>query len=77
MSDWRNSYFWWLYDIYVKPEYIDFYKTYIKDIIYKVIKLNHDLSGCGVRAITNENSEKLFEKTILRKSDYVIYEKEL
>lgn len=77
ISDWRNSYFWWLYDIYVKAEYKDLIKNNIEDIVFKIVKLNYVLSGCGIRTISNENSEHLFEKTILEKSNYIIYEKEL
>jgi hypothetical protein len=77
ISDWRDSHFWWLYDIYVKGEYKYLIKNHIEDIVYKIVKLNYDLLGCGVRAILNESSEILFEKTILEKSNYIIYEKEL
>lgn len=77
ISDWRNSYFWWLYDIYVKPAYRELLIKHIDDIIFKIVKLNYDLTGCGVRAIVNEDSEHLLEKTILEKSNYIIYEKDL
>jgi len=42
------------------------------------MKLNHSLSEFEEKLIINENSEKLFEKTILiiKKSDHVINEKE-
>ena len=77
ISDWRNSFFWWLYDIYVKDEYKNLIKNNFEDIVFKIVKLNYDLSGCGVRAILNKDSEYLVEKTILEKSNYIIYEKEL
>jgi len=77
ISDWRNSYFWWLYDIYAKPNYKELVINHFEEIVFKIVKLNYELSGCGVRAITNENSENFYEKTILEKSNYIIYEKEL
>lgn len=39
--------------------------------------MNHELAGCGVRAILTPEAEDLFKKTILEKSNYVIYEMEL
>ena len=77
ISDWRNSFFWWVYDIYVKPDHKEYVKENFKEIMLRIAKINYSLSGCGIRCIVNNNSEYLLVDSILEKSNYIIYEKEL
>jgi len=76
-SDWRNSIFWWVYDFIVNIEYSQYCDENVEKFIFTLVKLNYDESSCGIRFLTNSENQSFLEKTVLNKSHYIIYEKNI
>lgn len=52
-------------------------KENMKEIISILVKINYDQGSCGLRFMVKPYSEDLLKDTVLLKSHYVIYEKEI
>jgi hypothetical protein len=76
-SDWRNSIFWWVYDLLVNIEYSEYCDANMEKFIFSLVKLNYDELSCGIRFITNSENQSFLENTVLNKSHYIIYEKNI
>ncbi|MBN1551323.1 GNAT family N-acetyltransferase [bacterium] len=78
-SDWRNGFFWWIQSVYVTPD--NRRKGVYRDLYTHVLKLGADVSNvCGYRLYVERNNlaaQKTYEILGMRKSDYVMYEREI
>lgn len=77
-SDWRNSLFWWVQDIWFNEDYRIVVDDNLKHFINTLVRLNYFMKSCGIRFITkSKHEETILKNTILGKSHYLIYEKEI
>ena len=75
-SDWRNAWFWWIQSVYVRPEYRG------RMLYSKLYDFVRDIAGetrnvCGFRLyVERENSkaQRVYEKTGMDESHYLMYE---
>ena len=75
-SDWRNAWFWWIQSVYILPEYRE---QGIYRMLYEYIKQKAEESKdvCGFRLYVekeNRRAQKVYEKTGMESSYYVMYE---
>lgn len=77
-SDWRNSWFWWIQSVFIKPEYRG---RSIYSRMYGFVKDLADQRGnvCGFRLYVehdNEHAQRVYEKLGMKRSHYLAYEEE-
>ncbi|OFY62851.1 MAG: GNAT family N-acetyltransferase [Bacteroidetes bacterium RIFCSPLOWO2_02_FULL_36_8] len=77
-SDWRNSTFWWIQSVYVLPE---FRKKGIYRKLYREVKrlAKKEKNVCGIRLYVEKNNikaQKVYEKTGMECSHYIMFEVE-
>ena len=77
-SDWRNSWFWWIQSVYIKPEYRG---RSIYSRLYEFVKNLADERGdvCGFRLYVekeNEHAQRVYERLGMHQSHYLAYEEE-
>lgn len=75
-SDWRNRWFWWIQSVYILP---DFRGRGIYRLLYEFVKTEAEKSKniCGFRLYVekeNVNAQKVYEKTGMESSHYLMYE---
>ena len=75
-SDWRSSWFWWIQSVYILP---DFRGRGIYRLLYEFVKEKAAERGdvCGFRLYVereNINAQKVYEKTAMNSSHYLMYE---
>ena len=78
-SDWRNSWFWWIQSVYIRPTARG---QRIYSQLYDFVKERADNVGevCGIRLyVENENShaQRVYEKVGMHASQYLMYEEKL
>ena len=78
-SDWRNSWFWWIQSVYIRPE-LRGQKVYSK--LYDFVKAKADEAGniCGFRLYVendNYNAQKVYDAVGMHTSHYLMYEEEV
>ena len=78
-SDWRNAWFWWIQSVYILPEYRG---QRIYRMLYEFIKNKAEESKdvCGFRLYVekeNERAQKVYEKTGMQSSYYLMYEEKI
>jgi len=78
-SDWRNAWFWWIQSVYILPEYRG---QGIYRMLYEYVKQKAEESKdvCGFRLYVekeNRRAQKVYEKTGMESSYYVMYEEKL
>lgn len=78
-SDWRNSWFWWIQSVYVKPEARGrgLYRR-----MYDLVKDLADERGhvCGFRLYVegdNEHARRVYDAVGMQASHYVMYEEDV
>ncbi|MEO6050781.1 MAG: GNAT family N-acetyltransferase [Pyrinomonadaceae bacterium] len=77
-SDWRNSWFWWIQSVYIRPE-IRGQKMYRR--LYEFVKEKAAESGdvCGFRLYVesdNTNAQQVYNAVGMHASHYLMYEEE-
>jgi len=75
-SDWRNAWFWWIQSVYILPEYRE---QGIYRMLYEYVKQKAEEAKdvCGFRLYVekeNRRAQKVYEKTGMESSYYVMYE---
>lgn len=75
-SDWRNAWFWWIQSVYILPEYRG---RRIYPMLYEFVKNKAAESKdvCGFRLYVekeNQRAQKVYEKTGMEGSYYLMYE---
>lgn len=75
-SDWRNAWFWWIQSVYVIPEYRG---RMIYNELYEFVKESAEQTGdvCGFRLYVekeNKKAQKVYEKSGMDASHYLMYE---
>ncbi|MEP6786843.1 MAG: GNAT family N-acetyltransferase [Acidobacteriota bacterium] len=75
-SDWRNSWFWWIQSVYIRPEARG-QKIYSQ--LYDFVKAKAADAGnvCGFRLyVENDNyhAQKVYDKVGMEASHYLMYE---
>ena len=75
-SDWRNSWFWWIQSVYIRPE-VRGQKIYSK--LYDFVKGKASTAGnvCGIRLYVetdNSHAQTVYEKVGMLASHYLMYE---
>ena len=78
-SDWRNAWFWWIQSVYILPEYRG---RRIYRMLYEFVKNKAAESKdvCGFRLYVekeNERAQKVYEKTGMESSHYLMYEEKI
>jgi ribosomal protein S18 acetylase RimI-like enzyme len=77
-SDWRNSWFWWIQSVYILPKARG---RKIYSLLYKFVKEEAAKSDvCGIRLYVekeNVNAQKVYEKSGMEASHYLMYEEKL
>ncbi len=78
-SDWRNAWFWWIQSVYILPEYRG---QKIYRMLYEFVKNKAEESKdvCGFRLYVekeNERAQKVYEKTGMESSYYLMYEEKI
>ncbi|MBA2736639.1 MAG: GNAT family N-acetyltransferase [Pyrinomonadaceae bacterium] len=78
-SDWRNAWFWWIQSVYILPEYR---AQGIYRMLYEYVKQKAEESKdvCGFRLYVekeNRRAQKVYEKTGMESSYYLMYEEKL
>jgi ribosomal protein S18 acetylase RimI-like enzyme len=78
-SDWRNAWFWWIQSVYILPEYR---AQGIYRMLYEYVKQKAEESKdvCGFRLYVekeNERAQKVYEKTGMESSYYLMYEEKI
>ncbi len=77
-SDWRNGYFWWIQSVYVKPA--SRRKGVFRALYQYVEKLAEETRGvCGLRLYVekeNHRAQQTYEDLGMRKTHYLLFEKE-
>jgi len=78
-SDWRNAWFWWIQSVYILPEYRG---RRIYRMLYEFVKNKAAESKdvCGFRLYVekeNERAQKVYEKTGMQSSYYLMYEEKI
>lgn len=76
-SDWRNSIFWWVNDFIINPSYFGYVDSNMQKIIYSLVKMNYQSGSCGLRFLAKSDNGSYLENTVLNKSHYIIYEKNI
>ncbi|GAC15286.1 GNAT family N-acetyltransferase [Aliiglaciecola lipolytica] len=77
-SDWRNSQFWWIQSVYVRPQNR---RTGIYSMLYEKVKmLAEDTQGvCGFRLYVehdNQVAQETYKKLGMKASHYYMFETE-
>lgn len=75
-SDWRNSWFWWIQSVYIRPEGRG---QGIYSNLYEFVKQKASDNGgvCGFRLYVekeNEKAQAVYEKLGMQKTYYLMYE---
>lgn len=75
-SDWRNRWFWWIQSVYITPEFRGqgIYRKLYEYVLQKAVEKK---DVCGVRLYVekeNFNAQKVYEKTGMNQSHYLMYE---
>lgn len=78
-SDWRNSWFWWIQSVYVRPEYRG---RGLYSNMYQFVKTlaAAEADVCGFRLYVereNRRARFVYEKLGMQESNYVMYEEEI
>lgn len=78
-SDWRNSWFWWIQSVYILP---DFRGRKIYRSMYEFVKEKaaSEKNVCGFRLYVekeNGTAQKVYEKSGMESSHYLMYEEML
>ena len=75
-SDWRNSWFWWIQSVYIRP--VGRGKGIYKQLYQFVKQKAADNGGvCGFRLYVekeNESAQAVYEKLGMEKTYYLMYE---
>ena len=77
-SDWRNSWFWWIQSVYIRPEARG-QRIYSK--LYEFVKERAAEHGnvCGFRLYVeteNTHAQRVYEKVGMESSHYAMYEEQ-
>jgi len=75
-SDWRNSWFWWIQSVYIRPEARG--KSIYRKL-YEFVKerARQDGNVCGFRLYVekeNEHAQRVYEKLGMNETYYLMYE---
>ena len=77
-SDWRNSWFWWIQSVYIRPEARG---QRIYSRLYDFVKERAARNGnvCGFRLYVetdNTHAQRVYEKVGMQSSHYAMYEEQ-
>jgi len=77
-SDWRNSWFWWIQSVYIRPEARG--KSIYRKL-YEFVKerARQDGNVCGFRLYVekeNEHAQRVYEKLGMNETYYLMYEEQ-
>lgn len=78
-SDWRGQWFWWIQSVYILPDHRG---RSIYRRLYEFVKSEAEKSKnvCGFRLYVereNVNAQKVYEKTGMKSSHYLMYEENI
>ena len=78
-SDWRNSWFWWIQSVYIRPEARG---QHVYTQLYDFVKENavREANVCGFRLYVetdNQHEQRVYEKVGMHSSRYLMYEEKL
>jgi hypothetical protein len=78
-SDWRDSFFWWVYEWIGNKEYFEFIQNNINAIILSLININktEEKLAAGLRFLISPQKIDIFEKSILQKAHFIVLEKKI
>jgi len=77
-SDWRNSWFWWIQSVYIRPEARG--KSIYRKL-YEFVKQSSEQAGnvCGFRLYVekeNKRAQQVYERLGMNETYYLMYEEQ-